>query len=144
MELHEIKTRRASIDSKLIELREMLDIDALKRQIDAIEKDTYKNDFWENHNQAQKTIRKLKTLRNKYNAYKDLEDKLENIDLGLELIEMGEDAPSLEDDLSSLEQTLESFETMVYLSDRNDDLNAIIEIHPGAGGTESHDWDEFL
>jgi peptide chain release factor 2 len=46
--------------------------------------------------------------------------------------------------LSSLEQTLESFETMVYLSDRNDDLNAIIEIHPGAGGTESHDWAEML
>ncbi|MGM0435578.1 MAG: peptide chain release factor 2 [Bacillota bacterium] len=144
MELHELKTRRESIESKIAELRDMLGIDALKKQIDSIENETYKNDFWDDHDQAQKTIRKLKRLRNKYNAYKDLEDKLENIDLGIELIEMGEDTPSIEEDLKSLEKSLEAFETMVYLSDKNDDLNAIIEIHPGAGGTESHDWAEML
>lgn len=144
MELHEIKAKRASIDSKITELRDMLHIDRLKKDIESIEKETYKNDFWDNHVQAQKTIRRLKTLKTKYNAYMELEDKLENIDLGLELIEMGEDAPSLEEDLNGLEKTLESFETMVYLSDKNDDLNAIIEIHPGAGGTESHDWAEML
>ncbi|MFP4077747.1 MAG: peptide chain release factor 2 [Bacillota bacterium] len=144
MELHEIRSKREAFASKLEEMREMLDIDALKKDIEAMETKTYESSFWDDHENAQKTIRLLKRKKRRYQGYMDLVDKLENIDLSLELIELGEDAPSLEDDIQALEKAFDSFETEVYLSGEHDDLNAIIEIHPGAGGTESHDWADML
>ena len=144
MELHEIKTKRNKFSSQLEEMREMLNIDALKKDIESIEAETYDASFWDDHQNAQKTIRRLKRMKNRYQGFKSLEDKFENIDLALELIEMGEEAPSIEDDIKTLEKAFDVFETKVYLSGEHDDMNAIVEIHPGAGGTESHDWADML
>ena len=68
-------------------------------------------------------------------------------DLGvlLEFIEAGEDAAAdLERDLQAYEREIDAAETKKMLGGEHDRANAIVTIHPGAGGTESQDWAEML
>ena len=52
--------------------------------------------------------------------------------------------PELEREIKSLSEFVEQLETRTMLSADTDPLNAIVTVHPGAGGTESQDWAEML
>ncbi len=144
MELYEIKQTYEKFQSRLEDMKKMLDIDALKKEIDTLEAKTYENSFWDDHKQANKTIQELKRLKNTYARYEDLKDKLENIELAIELLELGEGEEDVETLLKETENAFDDLETKLFLSEDYDALNAIVEIHPGAGGTESQDWAMML
>jgi peptide chain release factor 2 len=74
-----------------------------------------------------------------------LAQRLSDIHAYLELTREGEDvAGELRAELASLRGEIERVETATLLPGENDHLNAIVTIHPGAGGTESQDWAEML
>ncbi len=140
MEIHEIKQTLQHFKKQREEIARLLDVDELKITIENLEKKTYDNAFWDDHKHAQKTIKELKALKNRHASYLQFADQIEDIELALELLEIGEEAPDIEPLIEESKAQLESLETMLFLSEDYDTLDAIIEFHPGAGGTESQDW----
>ncbi len=144
MERSELQQKIQNYEKTLHELKGLLDLENLTKQIATIEQKTYEQGFWDNHETANKTIADLKILKHKVASYEALNDLLENLKLSDELLEIGETVDTLDQDVNQFEKKLEKFETSLYLSESYDPLSAIIEIHPGAGGTESQDWAHML
>lgn len=140
MENHEIKQALTHFKTQRDELSRLLDVDALKQSIESLEAKTYENAFWDDHQQAQKTIKTLKTLKKRLDSYQQFANQIEDIELAIELLDIGEEAPNIEDLINETKAQLETLETMLFLSEDYDTLDAIVEFHPGAGGTESQDW----
>jgi peptide chain release factor 2 len=104
-------------------------------------------DFWDDHQKAQAIINEANGLKDLVNEYKDLSDTQENLDLTYELVKEENDAElksELEAELEDFTKRLNQFELELLLSEPYDKNNAILELHPGAGGTESQDWGSML
>ncbi len=144
MEYQELKTELENAQKTLVELEGFLNIDALQKEIQTIEAKTYENTFWDHHQTAQKTIEELKRLKQSLKQYQHVKTAFEDLEVALELLEMGEEVETLERDLNHFHKLLENLETNLYLSEEYDRFNAIVEVHPGAGGTESQDWASML
>lgn len=102
-------------------------------------------DFWNDMESAQKTAQKLAPLKKTLEGIKALETLWQDAQAAYELSE--EDADYLEECSGLLEELtakLDQMEIQVLFSDAYDNGNAIISLHPGAGGTESQDWTEML
>ncbi len=84
-------------------------------------------------------------LEKEVNLYKRLHDKQEEIEVLLELAEEGNEVlDELNEKLDLFEQELQSAQLRTLFFDPDDARNAILTIHPGAGGTESQDWAQIL
>ena len=104
-------------------------------------------DFWLDQKEALKVVNKANTIKEKLDSYNALFSSIESSNELLSLLKEEYDEElhiSLENDLVNLEKEMTVFQTEVLLSGPFDNANAIIEIHPGAGGTESQDWAEML
>jgi peptide chain release factor 2 len=105
-------------------------------------------DFWNDQQEAQKVIDEMKGLKDLVEKMTAIEEKQEEYQLMLELLaEEGEDPSMLEElekGLKDLVKEIDAFEINVMLNGPYDKNSAILEIHPGAGGTESQDWAEML
>lgn len=104
-------------------------------------------EFWNNQQQAQNVINESKGLKEVVNEYKELEDTQENLEMTLELLREEPDEELQEDlgvELKEFVARLKEFELQLLLSEPYDKNNAILELHPGAGGTESQDWGSML
>ena len=102
-------------------------------------------DFWSNTNEAKRVSKEATSIRHKVDYYKQLNVKLKNIIEWADISEeQTEEWDILENDLYDLEKEIKAFELETILNGPYDDSNAIIEIHPGAGGTESQDWADML
>ena len=104
-------------------------------------------DFWNNTQQAQKASQQISFLRAEIQYYQDVESELEDLKVLLELaVEENDSNLSQEivDGLGQLAQKLDKMELSVLLDGKHDRNNAIINIRPGAGGTESQDWAAML
>ena len=101
--------------------------------------------MWSDPQQSQIVMRERKRLEDTLAAEADLERRVGDISAYFDLGREGEDVSAdLKRDLDSLRELTERIETEVLLSGPNDERNAIVTIHPGAGGTESQDWAEML
>ncbi|TCS95655.1 peptide chain release factor 2 (bRF-2) [Hazenella coriacea] len=104
--------------------------------------------FWDDQSEAQKVIEEMKHLKEQVEGLISLEETQEEHQLMLELIaEEGEDPTLLQDlvkGIRSFKKEIDSFELGLILSEPYDRNSAILELHPGAGGTESQDWAEML
>jgi peptide chain release factor 2 len=90
-------------------------------------------------------MRERKRLEDTVNTEADLMRRAGEIETYLELAREGEDVgPEIRKELDALRGLLERLETETLLSGDNDARNAIVTIHPGAGGTESQDWADML
>lgn len=144
MDIQDLKTALQDAEKTLEELEGFLDVKRLEEEIATIEAKTYENTFWDNHQSAQKTIGELKHLKSTLKHYQQTRSAYEDLQVALELLEIGEPVETLERDLKQFHKLVDSLETKLYLSEEYDRLNAIVEIHPGAGGTESQDWASML
>lgn len=103
--------------------------------------------FWDDPQLSQKTMQRIKLLHDKIAAYRGLQSSAGDL---LALIEMAQDADdeALADEILrekvALETQYDKQRIEVLLSGEYDASNAIISIHPGAGGTEAQDWAEML
>lgn len=103
--------------------------------------------FWDDQNQAQKTISEMKEIKDMIEAVTQIEELIEDQQVLVELLQEEEDPALLEELISKLSTTkkeLKSFELQMMLSEPYDKNSAILELHPGAGGTESQDWADML
>ncbi|AKP68208.1 peptide chain release factor 2 [Companilactobacillus ginsenosidimutans] len=103
--------------------------------------------FWDNHAAAQEVIDATNVLKDKYDNFKKLDDSVENLKVSAELYDEDPDdelKSEMEKDIAEVDAKMRSYELTMLLSEQYDSHNAILEIHPGAGGTESQDWGEML
>ncbi len=92
-------------------------------------------------------MKQLNGLKDKIHQIQEMEIDLEEIDVMCQLCEEEDDTSlikEIESKLTSIEEEIESLQIEVLLSEPYDRNNAIVSLHPGAGGTESQDWAEML
>ena len=125
----------------------LFDIEKEKKELLNLEEQTKDNDFWNNQEKSAVVLQKIKILKDKVGNYEVLTSNLDDIHTMIELIEE-ENEESLIDELKKevkdFEKGLDRLEIEALLSGPHDANNAIVTIHPGAGGTESQDWAEML
>lgn len=104
-------------------------------------------DFWNHQEEAQKVIDENNQLKGKYDAFHDLESKVSELQVMLELLQEENDNEMLiefDDLFNETKKALDKYQLRLLLNEPYDSRNAILEIHPGAGGTESQDWGLML
>ncbi len=147
MDSYEYNELLKKLQAKIDNIRKIIEPKKLQKRIEEIERLESGSDFWSDAKKAgtlQKEKNTKKSILEKYtnakNALEDAKDLLEmaNEEQDDETKEMlYEDAPKLEELITKLEITM-------MLSGKDDEKNAIISIHPGAGGTESQDWASMI
>ena len=94
---------------------------------------------------AQKTSQELNELKIKYETFNNMKELSDETELYLEMLEEDDSVQEeLEETLEKLDKIMTSYEMTLLLSEPYDHNNAILEIHPGSGGTEAQDWAEML
>jgi peptide chain release factor 2 len=101
--------------------------------------------FWDRQEQAQEVGRKRARVEKRIASGESIESKAEELDVLLELRREGESVDAdIETLLAQLEADINAIELTMKLSGEHDLLDCIMNIHAGAGGTESQDWAEML
>lgn len=119
----------------------------MEERIKTLEAETMKEGFWNDSKQSGKILQEIKITKGRYTKFKQLESEAESLIEMNELLLLESDEDMEKELVSSsnqLEKSLEKFEIQTLLSGKYDANNAIITLHPGAGGTESQDWTEML
>ena len=104
-------------------------------------------DFWNDQQKAQTVINEANALKESVNQLAEMTEAYENLDVTYELVKEESDEElqaELEEEITALVQKMNDFELQLLLSEEYDKNNAILELHPGAGGTESQDWGSML
>jgi peptide chain release factor 2 len=116
-----------------------------QRQLDELQKQIAEPNFWSDQERSTKILQQRARLEESLELEHQITRQLGDLQA---LVELAREGESVADELSSNLKETEGFvdrvETKVLLSGENDRLNAIVNIHPGAGGTESQDWAEML
>ncbi|HAZ05079.1 MAG TPA: peptide chain release factor 2 [Acetobacterium sp.] len=112
--------------------------------MESLEKKTEDPEFWNDQKSAQIVLKELKIIKIKVDHYNALAEALDDIQVMLELAEEGELLDGFSESIRELDEKLDNFRTETLLSGEFDSNNAIISLHPGAGGTESQDWASML
>ncbi|HXP07445.1 MAG TPA: PCRF domain-containing protein, partial [Acidobacteriaceae bacterium] len=123
----------------------MFDHERIDRELSALESKLSDPAIWSNPTESQVLMRERKRLEGQRAMESELVRRSEDIDAYFDLAREGESVePELEREIKSLSEFVDQLETRTMLSAETDPLNAIVTVHPGAGGTESQDWAEML
>lgn len=125
----------------------LFDLDTKQKKITELEMKMTASGFWNDQQGAQKIIDEANGLKNYVNEFNELSEELENLEVSYELVKEESDSElrkELEDGILELSEQMNQFELKLLLNDPFDRNNAILELHPGAGGTESQDWAQML
>lgn len=147
MELYEIKNGLEKARFLLNELFISADIEVLNREIEGLTVQTLQEDFWNDQNKAKKIydqLNEMKKITDEYNELNHLLSELEETYLLVKETEDKDFEESLNLDYEEFDRKLSEYEKILLFSGKYDHHNAILEIHPGAGGTESQDWASML
>ncbi len=131
--------------SNILKCEAIFDKDALARKIKLLQEKTMDTNFWNDNLNAQKILKKISMHESEVKMWTQLESYYSEVDLYLTLLNDGEE---IEDDasgaLDEFIKFLSKVEIRKLLDGPDDHRNAILNIHPGAGGTESQDWVSML
>ena len=125
----------------------LFDIAKLENELKDLEKQTVEEGFWNDSKNSSNVLVKIKSLKGKVIQYNKIKEELQNLKELTELVLLDTDKEIEKEILKNtkiLEKSIEKFEINTFLSGKYDSNNAIVTLHPGAGGTESQDWAEML
>ncbi len=125
----------------------LFDLTKREKLVSDNEKLMESENFWENPKKAQMIIQETNLNKDLISSYKKLINGFKELDESLNEMRNSFDEELMllvEEDFNALNKSFEEFEIKVLLSQPYDKSNAILELHPGAGGTESQDWAEML
>ncbi|MCW4397551.1 MULTISPECIES: peptide chain release factor 2 [Lentilactobacillus] len=146
-ELSEAKNQIADMQKAIDGFRGSLDFDALSETIAINESKMAEPGFWDDQEAAQKLIDETNQLKSKRDDFMSLKNQLDDLKVTLELISEDSDS-GMEGEFETNEQALKTqldrYQLNLLLNGKYDHNNAILEIHPGAGGTEAQDWASML
>ncbi len=147
MDNYEYTELLKNISIKMDNITGVVEPDKIKSRLIEIEEQESDQNFWNDATNAAKIQKEKTQLQRKLDKYTIAKDAV--IDAN-ELYEMSKDEnddeslEALYEEAPALEELIRNMEVEVLLSGESDANNAILSIHPGAGGTESQDWAEML
>ena len=132
----------------------LFDIAKLNQELLKLEQQTLQEGFWEDAKNSSIVLQKTKTLKSKIEKYNKIISEIENL---IEMSELLSEELKVEENnennylindiianTNTIQKDIDDLEIQTLLSSKYDINNAIVTIHPGAGGTESQDWAEML
>lgn len=125
----------------------LFDIANKRIELKELEDKTLEQDFWNDSKESGKVLSKIKSLKDVVSQFTKIESDIDNLIEMTELVMLEFDEELKKEILSNtktISVELEKLELQTFLSGKYDRNNAILTIHPGAGGTESQDWAEML
>ncbi|EGQ2837831.1 peptide chain release factor 2 [Staphylococcus pseudintermedius] len=147
MALSELKRNLDSYSAKLEQLRGSLDLENKETNIQEYEEMMADPQFWDNQERAQTIIDQNNAIKSVVNNYYEVAETLEEMVATYELLQEEYDdemKDDLEQEVIGFQTKVDQFELQLLLDGEHDANNAILELHPGAGGTESQDWTNML
>ena len=130
---------------RLDDLFKYLSIEKKEKKVLELETITQSNNFWDNPELAQKTLKQLSKVKIWVITYNKVKNNIDELKVLEEFVKEGECTD--EEINSQLKKTIKSLEDLEFknmLSAEEDSMSAIMTINPGAGGTESQDWAEMI
>ena len=144
METKEIEKRINEFLSSLEDLKNKLEIDDKKKRMEELNKISSSLDFWNDIESTKPVLEEQKRLGTIINKYDNIFDSVTTLNEMLELeLEEG-DLESLTSEIEELDLKINDLKLATFLNGEYDSSNAYVEIHSGAGGTESNDWANML
>lgn len=125
----------------------LFDIAKLENDLSQLELQTMEDGFWNDSKKSSIILQKIKTIKNTVGKYNKLKNELSNLIEMSQLVLKDYDenlSKDIIDNTTLISKQLDDLEIETLLSGKYDINNAIVTIHPGAGGTESQDWAEML
>ena len=147
MELFEIRQEINKAITKLDSLGQSLDLNKIKNNLEKLSADQLAEGFWDDPKAAQHLIKEYNTLKDLHDSFYNIKQSLEDLRVTADDLNKTYDEEMfalLEEEFPEVIKKFEEFEIKVLLSNDYDHSNAMLEIHPGAGGTESQDWAMML
>ena len=147
LQFDEYKVKLNNLLPQLDDLEQALNLDEAARQVDFLEAQCAADGFWDNPENSQKVLQKLKQEKNKLESQAKRRSSWDDM---MVLCEMGNEEedesllPELEEEYATLIQSMESARLQTLLTGEYDASNAILAFHAGAGGTEAQDWAQML
>ena len=123
----------------------IFDLVSKKQDLEELRTKSLSINFWDDNTKATSILRKISRLEHDLDLWANLEQRHDDLEVLFEFVKGGDATP--EDITSELDQyslIIDKVELQLMLGDPNDTLDAILTIHPGAGGTESQDWAVML
>jgi peptide chain release factor 2 len=125
----------------------IFEIDRLRQEAEKLESESQNAGFWNDNQKAQAVLKKLNTLKKTIADWENLKREVDDIEELLTL-SLAEGDQAMQSEVAGqgdiIAQKLDDLEFRSFLSNEEDSQNAILSIHPGAGGTESQDWASML
>ena len=147
MDAYEYSELLKSLTIKMDNIKNIVKPDTLQVRLDEIEHMQQDQDFWNDATYAGKISQEKTKTERILATYTDARDAVVDAVEYFEMAKSEKDEETLEmlyDDADSLQEHTNALEVQMMLSGEHDGNNAIVSIHPGAGGTESQDWANML
>ena len=147
MEKYEINKYLEKFKSSVDDLRLALNNELLEQRLKELNEEIVKENFWSDSKKSNKVIAELNDIKEKVNTINKINTGLQDVLDAYEMYDLEENSETLEfleELIRSFDEFIEEVTIKVILNDEYDDNDVILEIHPGAGGTESMDWASML
>ncbi len=123
----------------------IFDFNELSLSLDALKKESTNPNFWNDNKIASKTLKKISRIEKKIALWEDVNRRSEDMEVLFEFAEIGEtQIEEIHKEFLEYQNIIDDIEMKLILGNPEDIQNAIVSIHPGAGGTESQDWAQML
>lgn len=147
IEFEDYKVKIHALKPTLDTLRGALKLEEAKKEADELEAQSAQDGFWNDIENSQKVLQRIKHLKHKCEKYDKLASQYDDLlTLCQMAIEENDDSllPELEEEFAVFEKNLEDTRLSTLLTGEYDESNAILNFHAGAGGTEAQDWTQML
>ena len=119
----------------------IFDEDKVVSAIKSLEEESFNEDFWQDKMNAHKVLKDIKNYKSNLAFIKSIKENFDLLEFHLEVINSDKIiSDESKDHIFIFSNQLDKFEITSLLNNKDDDKNAILNIHPGAGGKESEDW----
>jgi peptide chain release factor 2 len=136
-----------ALRQRLSDAERYLDLEGLRKRLASLESEASRPDLWDDADAARKVTTELSRVKSDADELEGLATRLSDAETLCELaVEESDDSVEgeIEDALASISRSLDELELRSLFSGEHDELDAVCEIHAGAGGTDAQDWAEMM
>ncbi|MGI5936664.1 MAG: peptide chain release factor 2 [Oscillospiraceae bacterium] len=147
LEFEEYKVKLNNLKPALATLESALKLDEAAKELEGLEAQTLRENFWNDVQNSQKILQRIKQLKAKRESFEKLRSKWEDLYAICEMALEENDSsllPELQAEFDAFQKKLEQARLGTLLSGEYDSCGAILSFHAGAGGTEAQDWAQML
>lgn len=145
MENYEIVKHIEDYKKRISDLEKSLKLDDVTLKLHEAEEKMQSPDFWNDVENSQKVLKEVKSLKDVKSSFEELNSLVDDLEVYFQMYKDGESLmDEIEETVNTIDKVLSEFEIKSLLNQPYDSCDAIVEMHPGAGGTEAQDWCNML